>query len=270
MDDPPVSRRHLLDRAVIIPLVLSILVAAFALVEVGSRLFEDVSAEAEPTTTTTTSTAAPTTTTTAPEPQPVVPVSTTLASPNGNVPVYDRPGGTEISTAGYWYGYEMTMPVVEETWGWVRIMLPERPNQSTGWVRVEDVTLSSTAYRMVLDRTETKVVVYKDGFELMSMPGGFGKASTPTPLGSYFVAVVENPGPRGYGPVVLNLSAHSEAIQSWQGAGDAIIALHGPFGSESRIGTTGTYISNGCIRLHTEDQLKLAEVPVGTPVDIVA
>jgi hypothetical protein len=83
------------------------------------------------------------------------------------------------------------------------------------------------------------------------------------------VAVVENPGPPGYGSVVLDLSAHSEAIQSWQGAGDAIIAFHGPFGSQSMIRNGGGYASNGCLRMLPEDQIKLAEIPVGTPVDIV-
>jgi len=149
------------------------------------------------------------------------------------------------------------------------IRLPERPNGLTGWVRRSDVTISSTAYRIVISLSLTKVTVYKDGWESVSMPAGLGKASTPTPPGNFFVAVIEKPGSAGYGPIVLDLSGHSEAIQSWQGSGDAIIALHGPFGADAEIGTTGTYVSNGCVRLHTEDQLKLDVVPLGTPVDIV-
>jgi len=84
--------------------------------------------------------------------------------------------------------------------------------------------------------------------------------------------VVETPGPHGYGPLVLDLAAHSEAIQSWEGSGDAIIALHGPIsaGSDAQIGDTGTRISNGCIRMHEADQLKFTGVPTGTPVQIVA
>jgi lipoprotein-anchoring transpeptidase ErfK/SrfK len=86
------------------------------------------------------------------------------------------------------------------------------------------------------------------------------------------VAVIEAPGPPGYGPIVLDTSGHSEAIQSWEGSGDAVIALHGPISSSSdaRIGTTGTFISNGCIRLHSADQQQLFQIPLGTPVDIVA
>ena len=71
--------------------------------------------------------------------------------------------------------------------------------------------------------------------------------------------------------MVLDTSGHSEAIKSWEGSGDAITAIHGSISasSDARIGATGTKISNGCIRMHEADQLKLAVIPVGTPVDIV-
>lgn len=267
MAETPLSRRTWRDRAVIVPLVLAVLFAAFVVSKVGDRWFDGGLADADPTTTTlpptTSSTAAPAT-------GRVIPASTQLATPNGEVPAYDRPNGTELGLAGKWYGYDTTMPVIEESWGWVKVRMPERPNGSTAWLRTDDVTLSTTDYYLLVDRGKTHVTVYKGGVEAFAMPAGLGKSSTPTPLGSFFVAVVENPGPAGYGPIVLDLSAHSEAIQSWEGAGDAIIALHGSFGADAKIGTTGTYVSNGCIRLHREDQLKLAEIPLGTPVEIIA
>jgi lipoprotein-anchoring transpeptidase ErfK/SrfK len=265
--ETPLSRRTWRDRAVVLTLLASLLLGAFVVVQLARQGLDDSSADAEPTSTTTT--VVPETTTTAAPQGPQIPASTTLATPHGEVAAYDRPNGTEVGTAGRWYGYPMTMPVIEETWGWVKVRMPERPNGSTAWLRVGDVGLSTTEYYMVVDRTNTHVHVYKGGVEAFAMPAGMGKASTPTPLGSFFVAVIENPGPSGYGPIVLDLSAHSEAIQSWQGAGDAIIALHGSFGADAKIGTTGTYVSNGCIRLHREDQLKLAEVPLGTPVEII-
>jgi len=112
--------------------------------------------------------------------------------------------------------------------------------------------------------------VYKDGFEVWSAPVGIGRDSTRTPTGSYFVAVVEKPGPAGYGPIVLNLNAHSEDIQSWEGSGDAITAFHGPFGAEALIRSGGGRVSNGCVRMLPEDQLKMDGITIGTPVDIVA
>jgi lipoprotein-anchoring transpeptidase ErfK/SrfK len=199
-------------------------------------------------------------------------VATALATPNGTIPVFDGPNGMQVRTTGFWYGYPQTMPIVEDQGAWLRIMLPERPNGSTGWVRREDVAVSSTAYRIVIRLPETRLYVYKDGFELFSAPVGIGKDSTPTAPGSFYVAVIEKPGPHGYGPIVLDTSGHSEAIRSWQGMGDAITAIHGPISasSDAQIGTTGARISNGCIRMHEVDQLKLDVIPLGTPVDIVA
>ncbi|MDP1804283.1 MAG: L,D-transpeptidase, partial [Acidimicrobiales bacterium] len=250
----PDTRRF---RLLAMVLALSIAIGAVGLAAYVGDWFDEESADAEPTTT------VPPPTSTSTTVAPSVPVATTLvqvALPGGDMPTFDGPNGTQIGTAGHWYGYEQTMPVIAEQPGWYQIRLPERPNGLTAWVRASDVVTSTTPYRVVLSLNRTRVTVYKDGYFAFDMPGGFGKASTPTPRGNYYVAVVERDVP-GYGPVVLDLSAHSEAIQSWQGSGDAIIALHGPFGSSSRIGTIGTYLSNGCIRLHTEDQLKLAVIP---------
>jgi len=216
---------------------------------------------------TTTTTTGPTTTTV---PPPVVPVSTELASPNGEIPAFDAPGGRQIGEAGRFYGFPMTMPILEERDGWLRIMMPERPNGLTAWVQADQVTRSTSAWRMVLKLSETRVRVYKDGYEVWSAPVGIGKDSTRTPIGSFFLIVIERDLKGGYGPIVLNLSAHSEDIQSWQGAGDAITAFHGPFGADELLRAGGGKVSNGCIRMLPEDQIKMEGIPLGTPVDIVA
>lgn len=219
------------------------------------------------TTTTTSTTTATASTATAPPTE--VPASTDLASPNGEISAYDAPGGTEIGQVGLWYGYPMTMPILEERGSWLRIMLPERPNGLTAWVQAGLVTRSTSPWRMVVDLSETRVTVYLDGHEAWSAPVGIGEDSTRTPTGSYFVAVIEKPGPPGYGPIVVDLNAHSEDIDSWQGMGDAIIALHGPFGAEQLIRAGGGKVSNGCIRMLPEDQLRMDGITLGTPVDIV-
>lgn len=258
------TRDHLRSRSASVVMVMAIVVAVFGATAVIRWGFEPDAAAEE--TTTTTSTVVEMTTTTV---GPHVAVSTQLASPNGKVPRYDGPNGRQVGEVGVWYGYPMTLPILEEQGEWLRVMVPERPNQDSGWIRASDATRSSTAYRIVTDLASTTATVYKDGFPYFSFHFVAGKASTPTPTGSYFVAVVERDVPGGYGSVVLDLSAHSEAIQSWKGSGDAIIAFHGPFGSESRIREGGAFLSNGCLRMLPDDQIKLAEIPVGTPVDIV-
>lgn len=267
-----VSMREQRLRA-LLAIPLALLVATLSVVLV--RTADSGPAEADPIIPdlfSTTTTRPPTTTTTAPKPRPHVPVSTPLASPKGEIDVYNGPNGMVVGKVGYWYGRAITTPIVETWEGWVRVMLPERPNGKTGWVRKQDVVTSSTPYRIVIRLAETKLILYKDGFPVFVAPVGVGKDSTPTPKGRFFVGVIEKPGPHGYGPIVLDTTGHSEAIQSWQGSGDAITAIHGPISRQSdrQIGTTGTRISNGCIRMHEADQVKLDVVPLGTIVDINA
>jgi lipoprotein-anchoring transpeptidase ErfK/SrfK len=252
----------------LIGLVAVVLAAGIATVALRDSPPEPV--KAAPVATTTTSST--TTTTTEAPPPTAVPASTPLATPNGEVSTYDRPGGSAVGTVGFWYGYPMTMPIVEDRGEWLRIMMPERPNMSTAWVRADDVTRSSSSFRIVIRLAQTRLTAYQDGVELFSAPVGIGTAATPTAPGSFFVAVIEKPGPPGYGPLVLDTNGHSEAIQSWEGSGDAITAIHGPISasSDARIGSTGTRISNGCIRMHEADLVKLDVIPLGTPVDIIA
>jgi lipoprotein-anchoring transpeptidase ErfK/SrfK len=267
--ESPLTRGSLKERATSLVMALSVVVAALGFGSVAGGWL-GLDAEAQPTTTTTSTTVLPTTTTI----PPAVPVSALLVSaavPDSDFPTFDGPNGNQVGKAGHWYGYPMTLPVVDQAPGWFQVRLPERPNGLTGWVRASDVVTSTTPWRIVVSISNTRVTVYKDGYFAFDMPAGLGKSSTPTPPGNYFVGVIERNLGHGYGDPVLNLSAHSEAIQSWQGAGDAIIALHGQISeaSAARIGTTGTYISNGCVRLHYADQAKLIDIPVGTPVDIV-
>jgi lipoprotein-anchoring transpeptidase ErfK/SrfK len=209
----------------------------------------------------------------APPPKPpyIVPPKTWLASPKGEVPTFDAPAGHVVGNVGYYYGYPVTTPILQRTKDFLQIRLPTRPNGSTAWIRATDANITFSQYRIQIHRGDTRVYVYKDGYGLFSMPAGLGKSSTPTPLGSFFVAVIETPGPPGYGPIVLDTSGHSEAIQSWEGSGDAVIAMHGPISSSSdaKIGANGTFISNGCIRLHQADQQGLFQIPLGTPIDIL-
>jgi hypothetical protein len=206
-----------------------------------------------------------------PKPRSPVPEDSLVATPVGTISTFDAPGGKAIGSIGMWYGYEMTVPLVERQGAWYKVRLPQRPNGSMAWVRAGDVYLSRSVYRIVIHRDQATLTLYQDGWPVMTAPVGIGKAKTPTPLGNFFVAVIETPGPKGYGPIVLDTSAHSEAIKSWKGSGDAVIAIHGPISAKSdkQIGSNGAYISNGCVRMHEADQNRLFGITPGTPVDIV-
>ncbi|MDR1851820.1 MAG: L,D-transpeptidase [Propionibacteriaceae bacterium] len=203
-----------------------------------------------------------------PTPTPVE--SYEVANLSGSVDKYDEPGGKVIGTVdGTWYGYPSKLPVYEKQDGYLLVGVQIRPNESKAWIKEDAVKLTKTSWRVKVDLSERRVYVYKKGEEQWSAPVGIGKKSTPTPTGSFFMAMKAASPSAGYGPFVMAISAHSVAIQSWQGSGDAIIAFHGPVGSDAQIGTKGAAISNGCLRMHVEDLEKLGKVLPGSPVDIV-
>lgn len=168
-----------------------------------------------------------------------------------------------------WYGSPSALPVVASQPGWLEVRLAQRPNESTAWVLAGDVSVSTSVYAIVVDLATRHLTLYRQAQAVFSVPVGVGTAEDPTPTGQFFVALFASPPSPGYGAFVLVTSAHSDAITDWDHSGDAVVAIHGPLGSDAAIGTSGAAISHGCIRLHEEDLLRLRPVPVGSPVDIV-
>ena len=194
-----------------------------------------------------------------------------VANLPGDVARYDAPNGKQVGTVpGSWYGYQSKLLIINKTTGWLQVRLQRRPNEDTAWIKSAGITITTTPYRIVVNITTHTVILYKDGVKVFSAPAGVGKASTPTPTGHFFVAFLNPPLSAGYAPIMLFLSAHSNAISDYEGSGDAITAIHGPVGSDAQIGTTGAAISHGCIRMHSKDLANLEVVLAGSPVDITA
>jgi lipoprotein-anchoring transpeptidase ErfK/SrfK len=216
-----------------------------------------------------------TTTTTRPKPHAVakkkVSGVTTVATirPSG-APGSDTPGGPPTRLVpGEWYKAASVLPVIAQRPGWVEVRLAQRPNESTTWVPVGDVTLAHDAYKIVIDLSTEHLQLFKSGKQVANFPAGIGTVDDPTPTGEFFVAfVAASPSP-GYGAFILATSAHSNVITDFDNSGDAITAIHGPLGEDAAIGTTGAKVSHGCIRLHDSDLLQLKDVPMGTPISIV-
>jgi lipoprotein-anchoring transpeptidase ErfK/SrfK len=169
-----------------------------------------------------------------------------------------------------WHSAPSTLPVIAQQPGWLEVRLAQRPNGSTAWVQDADVTLALTPYRIVIDLATTHLTLYLSGQPILSAPVGVGVPAYPTPTGQYFVAFLATPPNPGYGAFVMVTSAHSNTITDWDRSGDAIVAIHGPLGSDRQIATTGASVSHGCVRLHESDLVQLRPVPVGSPIDIVA
>jgi hypothetical protein len=196
---------------------------------------------------------------------------TLVATTHGTIPAFARPGGERTGAVpGHWQGAPSILPVVASRPGWYDVRLAQRPNGSRAWVLARDVSIAETPYRIVIDLATTHLTLFRDNRRIFSTPAGIGMPQFPTPTGHYFVALFAQPPTPAYGAFVMVTSAHSDTITDWERSGDAIVAIHGPLGSDQEIGTTGAAISHGCIRLHEPDLLRLRVVPAGSPVDIEA
>lgn len=150
--------------------------------------------------------------------------------------------------------------------GWLEVLLPVRPNGSTGWIREDDVDLSQTGFAVTVDLAEFELLVTRDGVEVTRSPIAYGTADTPTPGGRYYVTeLLEPPEPGGvYGSFAFGLSGFSDVLLDFAG-GEGVIGIHGTNDPDS----IGQRVSAGCIRLPDDVITELAAMlPLGTPVAI--
>lgn len=156
---------------------------------------------------------------------------------------------------------------------WLRVRLPSRPNQATGWVAADRVVLRRTRWRLVVHLAERRLVVLRGGRAVARTSVVVGAERTPTPRGAFAVGYVTR-GRAGdfFGSWTLALTAHSEALARFDG-GDGRVALHGRGGTSLR-DPLGTARSHGCVRIANADleaavrRIGVAGLP-GVPVDIV-
>jgi lipoprotein-anchoring transpeptidase ErfK/SrfK len=148
--------------------------------------------------------------------------------------------------------------------GWVRALLPERPNGAQGWVPASQVVVAPTAYRVEVSRRAHRLAVFRNDRLLLRAPVVTGAAGTPTPFGIFFVTDVLPVGADqpAYGPWALALSGYSPTLATFAG-GDAEVALHGT----NEPWLLGRSASHGCIRMGNAVVTRLAHLlPLGTPV----
>jgi lipoprotein-anchoring transpeptidase ErfK/SrfK len=145
---------------------------------------------------------------------------------------------------------------------WYQVWLAKRPNGSSGWVRASSVGTYSTAARILIDVSARRLSVYLNDRLMGRFPVAVGSSAYPTPTGFFFVNEKIQPTPSGgiYGVLAMGLSAFQPKLPT-RGA----LAIHGTNDGPG----IGRAISDGCIRMHNADVLKVsAWVPSGSPVVI--
>lgn len=130
----------------------------------------------------------------------------------------------------------------------VRVRLPSRPNTARAWVALDRVRLRRTGWRIEVSRGRRTATVLHGGRTVGRWRVVVGAPATPTPVGTFAIVGSYRP-PAGdfYGSWILSLTAHSNALERYDG-GDGRAALHGRGGASLR-DPLGSARSHGCVRL---------------------
>jgi RNA polymerase sigma factor (sigma-70 family) len=192
------------------------------------------------------------------------------------LPVFEVPGAQVASLAlanPQRSGAPLVLLVTEQRAGWLQVLLPIRPNGSTGWIRAEQASLVTHDFRIIVELAAHRITAYQGREVLLSEPIGVGTRDAPTPGGVYYIKELFQPldangryDPGGpYGPYAYGLSGFSEVLFDFAG-GDGQFGIHGTNDPSG----LGRDVSHGCIRMSNAGITLLAQtLPLGVPVEIL-
>lgn len=189
---------------------------------------------------------------------------------SGETPVFAEIGAAEpfrILPAETILGTPTVVSIIEDSPGWVKALLPGRPNGQTGWIRADDVEVFTMDREVVVDLDARQLTVLSDGMVTFEAEVAIGSEVSPTPTGTFFVTdAVQLTAPGGpWGPYAFGLSARSDVVTEFNG-GDGIVGIHGT----NQPASIGNAASLGCVRLPNEVITLLWEImAVGMKVTIL-
>jgi len=137
----------------------------------------------------------------------------------------------------------------------IEVYLPIEPNGSSGFVRRNEVTLTTNRFRIDVLLGEHELRVYDGNRKIMDEPVGVGTQDTPTPGGIFYIRSLIASTDPAYGTYAFGLSGFSEVLDTFNG-GPGDFGIHGT----NDPSTIGTDVSHGCIRLEDPNVVHLAEL----------
>ena len=163
----------------------------------------------------------------------------------------------------------LVLLVTEEQGPWLKVLLPVRPNGTSGWVLAEQMELTTHPWRIEANLDNFTLQVFRNDEQVWETTIGVARENAPTPGGLYYTTeLLKPPDPNTvYGTYAYGLSGFSETFYEFNG-GQGQLGIHGTNEPE----LIGQAVSAGCIRLRNEDITYLVEqlnLPLGVPVKIV-
>lgn len=201
------------------------------------------------------------------DPDPFKPETGIVLHPTLKDVVYVRPGGPPVAALPTTeLGSPTWVPVVQSRPGWDRILLPTRPNRSTGWIYLKGAGLVTaySPYQVKINLAAYQLTVLDAGRDLGSWTVAVGAPATPTPTGRTFLLASVAPVRPTYSPLILPLGLHSDTLTTF-GGGPGTVGLHG----WPDTAVFGHAVSHGCVRVPAATLRILSQIPLGSSVMIV-
>ncbi|HWI22284.1 MAG TPA: L,D-transpeptidase [Baekduia sp.] len=185
-----------------------------------------------------------------------------------------KPGGGarrgRLGTEARWGGGPVRLLVLgsaldERARRWLRVRLPERPNDRSGWILADHTRQRSTPWRIVISLNRRTLTVRRSGKIVRRFGAVVGAQRTPTPRGLFAIGERIRQPAGVLGPWALHLTAHSSVLDDF-GGGKGRVAIHGRSG-QLLSDPLGSAASHGCVRIDNAAISWLASRAIeGTPV----
>jgi hypothetical protein len=201
------------------------------------------------------------------DPAPFKPETGTVIHPTTSRVIYSRPGGPAVAVLPVTeLGSPTWVPVVQTQSSWDRILLPTRPNRSTGWIYLGGGGLQTayTPYQVDVNLATYRLTILDAGHSLGTWTVAEGAPGTRTPTGRTFVLASLVPLQPTYTPLILPLGTHSDTLNTF-GGGPGTVGLHG----WPDPAVFGHAVSHGCVRVPAAALRALSRVPLGSAVMII-
>lgn len=203
--------------------------------------------------------------------KPAAPQQALLADIPRDLPIMARPGKGRVvgsmPAGSRYFGEPHTAWIQQRSSNgrYGKVAVPYSGSPATGWIRIAELELNKTPYRVRADLSRHLVTVLRLDKVIMSFPTATGAPASPTPPGHYFVTDLVPVAPGGsFGSYAFGISGVQPNLPAGWSGGDQM-AIHGT-NDPSSIGTSA---SAGCLRVSEHALSRLRSLlKLGTPVSI--
>jgi lipoprotein-anchoring transpeptidase ErfK/SrfK len=158
--------------------------------------------------------------------------------------------------------------VVQQVGDWVEVHLPSGPEDRTGWIARDEVTLSRHRFRIEVSRSKHTLTLYTGEVVAFSAPVSLGPDTPPAGEHRFIKELVEPPNPAGpYRVYAYGLSGADNDLEQFT-SGVGVVGIHGT----ADPATLGADAPTGAIGVGDDIVTRLVDtigLPLGTPVEIV-